>query len=163
MEDGIITREYVKEDLNAMLDIFNDFAVESFSVYCEEKLNSEQFKSILDKARIKLVLHTDEKVIGFGFVSSYKPYSNFNGTGVLTYFILPEYTGKGLGKKLCNELISKSEELGITNFLAHVSSKNSQSLNFHKKLGFIEVGRFKEVYTKFNEPLDVVWFQKQLN
>ena len=162
MEDGIVTREYVEEDLNAMLDIFNAFAVESFSVYCEEKLNSEQFKSILGNARIIMVLHALNKVIGFGFVSSYKPYSNFNGTGVLTYFILPEYTGRGLGKELCDKLISKGEKLGITNYLAHVSSKNFQSLNFHKKFGFAEVGRFKEVWTKFNEPLDVIWFQKQI-
>ena len=73
-----------------------------------------------------------------------------------------DYTGLGLGTKLLNELISAGKKIGITNYLAHISSQNTQSLNFHKKHGFEEVGRFKKVAIKFNNFIDVVWVQKQL-
>ena len=160
MERENIIREFVEEDMEDILDIFNVF-VEGFAVYCETKLNIEYLKGLLEKTKIILVLQASEKVIGFGYISSYHPCPSFNSTGVLTYFILPEYTGKGLGTELFNRLISKGKEIGITNYLAHVSSKNLQSLNFHKKHGFIETGKFKEICTKFNETIDVVWFQKQ--
>ena len=113
------------------------------------------------KTKVFLVLETGNKVVGFGFVASYNPFKSCNHVGVLTYFILPEYTGKGLGTKLFNQLISKGKDLGITNYLAHISSRNEQSLNFHKKHGFQEVGRFKDMSVKLGESIDMVWVQKQ--
>ena len=101
-----------------------------------------------------------ERIIGFGYLSEFKPFSNFNQTGVLTYFILTEYTGKGLGTRIINELISFGKKEGITNYLAQISSKNKQSINFHKKHGFVEVGNFKEVGIKFNQKFDIIWMQK---
>jgi len=67
-----------------------------------------------------------------------------------------------LGRKIINELISTGKKHGITNYLAQISSKNKQSLNFHKKHGFVEVGKFKDVGTKFDQNFDIVWMQKIL-
>ena len=80
------------------------------------------------KAKIFLVLECRNKVIGFGFVAPYKPFKSFNHTEVLTYFILSEFTCKGLGTKLFSKLILKGKDLGITNYIAHISSKNEQSI-----------------------------------
>ncbi len=154
-------RNYNDSDLAEMLTIFNHFARESFAVYSDSELNISQFKKMIEQARIILVLLRNEKLIGFGYISSYKPYSNFERTGVLTYFIRADYTGKGYGTKLFDELILRGKRVGITNYLAHVSSKNEQSLRFHEKHGFEEVGRFKNVAVKFGELIDVVWVQKQ--
>jgi phosphinothricin acetyltransferase len=46
--------------------------------------------------------------------------------------------------------------------LANISSKNMESLTFHKKHGFFECGRMYEVGEKFNELFDVIWMQKDL-
>ena len=114
------------------------------------------------EAKVYLIIEISWEVIGFGLIAPYRPYKNFDRTGVLTYFILPEYTGRGLGTKLLNELILAGQKIGITNYLAHISSQNAQSLNFHKKNGFEEVGGLKKVAVKFNKFIDVVWVQKQL-
>ncbi|MGB5894406.1 MAG: N-acetyltransferase family protein, partial [Ignavibacteriaceae bacterium] len=145
------------------LEVVNSFVKDSFAAYSDEYY----FPSIVDewskKAKVFLVLETENKVVGFGFVASYKPFKSCAHVGVLTYFIRPEYTGKGLGTKLINELISKGKDLGVTNYLAHITSKNEQSLNFHKKHGFQEVGRFKDMSIKLGESVDMVWVQKQFN
>ena len=163
MKKEILIREFDEKDLNEILFVFNTFVKNSFAAYCEDDLTIGQIKKMFEPARITLVLQENERVIGFGFISRYKPFDNFNETGVLTYFILPKYTGQGFGTRLFNELISKGRKSGITNYLAHISSKNIQSLNFHKKKGFEEVGRFKDVASKFGETIDVVWVQKILN
>ncbi len=161
MSKNYIIRSFEESDQSKTLIIFNRFAKESFAVYCEEELQENQFLKLLDNAKIILVIEEKDKVIGFGYISNYKPYPNFSHTGVLTYFILPEYTGKGIGTKLFNQLISKGREIGITNYLAHISSKNVQSLRFHEKLGFEEVGMLKNVAFKFGELIDIIWVQKQ--
>jgi phosphinothricin acetyltransferase len=160
MNDNIIIRSYQKDDFEGILEVFNSFVGDSFSAYCDTGFDVSEFRGRIEQLKIILVLTKKERIIGYGYFSNYKPYPNFSHTGILTYFILSEYTGKGLGTRLFNKLISIGKENGITNFLAHISSKNIQSLNFHKKHGFVEVGNFKEVGIKFNQKIDIVWMQK---
>jgi L-amino acid N-acyltransferase YncA len=163
MNNEIIIRTKKEEDAENILEVVNSFVKDSFAAYSDEYYPSSIVDEWSKKARVFLVLETGNKVLGFGFVASYKPFKSCAHVGVLTYFILPEYTGKGLGTKLFNQLISKGKDLGVTNYLAHISSKNEQSLNFHKKHGFQEVGRFKDMSVKLGESVDMVWVQKQFN
>jgi phosphinothricin acetyltransferase len=100
METKFRIRQFQNPDLKDMLEIFNIFAKTSSAVYCDFELTIEQFKKLLEPARKILIMQNGRKVIGFGFISSYKPFPNFNHTGVLTYFFRQEYTGNGLGTKL---------------------------------------------------------------
>jgi len=152
-----------EEDHEKILEVVNSFVKDSFAAYSDEYYPSSIVDEWSKKAKVFLVMEIENKVIGFGFVASYKPFKSSKHVGVLTYFILPEYTGKGFGTKLFNQLISMAKDLGITNYLAHISSKNEQSLNFHKKHGFQEVGRFKDMSVKLGETIDMVWVQKQFN
>ncbi|MCH7965159.1 MAG: N-acetyltransferase [Bacteroidetes bacterium] len=161
MNNEVIIRSKKEEDREKVLEVVNSFVKDSFAAYSDEYYSSSIVDEWSNKAKVFLVLETGNKVVGFGFVASYKPFKSCNHVGVLTYFILPEYTGKGLGTKLFNQLISKGKDLGITNYLAHISSRNEQSLNFHKKHGFQEVGRFKDMSVKLGESIDMVWVQKQ--
>jgi L-amino acid N-acyltransferase YncA len=163
MNNEVIIRTKKEDDFEKVLEVVNSFVKHSFAAYQDEPYPPSIVDEWSKKARVFLVLETRSEVIGFGFVSSYRPFKSFNHVGVLTYFILEEYTGKGLGTKLINQLISKGKDLGVTNYLAHISSKNEQSLNFHKKHGFKEVGRFKDMSHKLGESVDMVWVQKQFN
>ena len=163
MNNEVIIRNKKEEDAEKILEVVNSFVKDSFAAYSDEYYSPSIVDEWSKKAKVFLVLETGNEIIGFGFVASYKPFKSCNHVGVLTYFILPEYTGKGLGTKLFNQLISKGKELGVTNYLAHISSKNEQSLNFHKKHGFQEVGRFKDMSVKLGESVDMVWVQKQFN
>lgn len=163
MNNEVIIRSKKEEDLEKVLEVVNSFVKDSFAAYSDEVYPASIMNEWSKKAKVLLVLETGNKVIGFGFVAQYKPFKSFNHIGVLTYFIFPICTGKGLGTKLFNKLISKGKDIGITNYLAHISSKNEQSLNFHKKHGFQVVGRFKDMSVKLGESIDMVWVQKQFN
>ena len=52
--------------------------------------------------------------------------------------------------------------MGVDNLLANISSLNPPSLEFHRKHGFRECGRFEKILTKFGQDLDIVWMQKRL-
>ena len=128
MDNEVIIRSKKEENLEAVLDVVNSFVKDSFVVYLDEDYPASIVKEWSKKAKIFLVLECRNKVIGFGLVAPYKPFKSFNHTGVLTYFILSEYTCKGLRTKLFSKLILKGKDLGITNYIAHISSKNEQSI-----------------------------------
>lgn len=155
-----IIRDMTETDGPSITAIFNYFSGNSFAVYTDKEMGMEIFHKFKTNASVFLVLEIEEKPVGFGLIQPYNPYDNCRQTGMLTYFILPEYTGKGFGSKILEKLIERGNEIGITNLLAHINSKNTQSLEFHKKHGFHECGRFRNVGTKFNESFDVVWVQR---
>ncbi|MFH1776033.1 MAG: GNAT family N-acetyltransferase, partial [Candidatus Omnitrophota bacterium] len=79
-----------------------------------------------------------------------------------TYFLLPEFTRKGIGKKILEFLIQEAQKKNIDTLLANISSFNEQSIKFHEKMGFSHCGSFKRVGRKFGKNFDVVWMQKLL-
>ncbi|MEO8398697.1 MAG: N-acetyltransferase family protein [Ignavibacteriaceae bacterium] len=155
-------RNFEDRDSQSIIDIMNYFIENTEACYPDKKIGKEFVERIKssDGYPFYVVENNDKKVLGFALLKKFREYDVFNRTAVITYFILPEYTGKGLGKKLLSLLIRDAKEMGIDNILAHISSWNEGSLNFHKKNGFFECGRFEKVAKKFNKDFDMIWMQK---
>ncbi|MCP5103865.1 MAG: N-acetyltransferase [bacterium] len=158
----IVTRKSTADDTGAIWEIFNYFVLNSFAAYADKEVPEIFMAKFAHSAKISFVLEVDNRVVGFACINPYKEFDNFKHTGVLTYFILPEYTRRGLGTRLLNELFDDARKQGITNLLANISSKNEQSLQFHKKHGFTECGLFKNMGTKNGEFFDIIWVQRDI-
>ncbi|MCP4221419.1 MAG: N-acetyltransferase [bacterium] len=156
-------REVSDGDAEHIVSIFNYFVGNSFAAYMEKEGGPEIFDRFMKTATAFLVLEVEGKPVGFALLRPYFPYENDYGVGTLTYFILPQYTGQGFGSMLLNRIVEVAVEKRVTNLLAHISSRNTQSLNFHRKHGFVECGRFKKMGVKFGESFDVVWVQRFLD
>lgn len=157
-------RSVKPSDRDQVVAIFNHFVSNSFAAYPDVKVGPEFFASLQTRSEGLpfLVIEIDQQVIGFGLLGRYHQSAAFQSTGVLTYFILPQYTRFGLGTALLNRLAAKAKERDISHLLAHISSRNEQSLEFHRKHGFSECGRFKGIGKKFSQSFDVVWVQKEI-
>lgn len=165
----LVVREARLEDTQEMLEIFNYYIDNSFAAYLETPVGPEFFHTSHDEDGPNksehspfYVIEDNNKVIGIGALRPYFPFRNFQHTGVVSYFILPEYTRKGLGAKLLDAMCQDARKRNMKSLLANVSSKNPASLNFHLKHGFVECGRFKEAGTKFGTYFDIIWLQKFL-
>ena len=153
------------EDRKSIMDIFNHYVENSYAAYPETKLPYEAFDMFLQMAQgypTAKVKDKNGRVVGFGLLRSHNPMSAFSKTAEITYFIHSDHTGKGIGTKLLRLLEKEGMQKGITNILANISSLNLRSIDFHKKNGFIECGRFKNVGMKKGQLFDTVWMQKEL-
>jgi L-amino acid N-acyltransferase YncA len=166
---ALVIREATSQDTQEMLEIFNYYIDNSFAAYLETPVGPEFIQTFHDKGEPNksehfpfYVIEEDNRVIGIGTLRPYLPFPNFHHTGVVSYFILPEYTRKGLGGKLLDVLCQDAKNKQMKSILVNVSSKNQASLNFHLNHGFVECGRFKAAGTKFGKYFDIVWFQKFL-
>jgi Sortase and related acyltransferases len=166
--ETFVIREAISQDTEEMLKIFNYYVENSFAAYLETPVGPEFFHTSDDGDPNKTeyypfyVMEENSRVIGFGTLKPFFPFQNFQHTGVVSYFILPEYTKKGMGTKLLDSLCQDAKKKNMKSLLVNVSSKNQASLNFHLKHGFVECGRFKAAGIKFGAYFDIVWFQKFL-
>jgi L-amino acid N-acyltransferase YncA len=161
-EGDIIVREACDSDREAITAIFNHYAQTSYAAYPEIPVNERFFGFLREGTLAFFVLEHPDRVIGFGLLKPVLPFPAFMTTGMLTYFIIPEFTGKGFGNKLLERLMTEAEKLGMTSLVANMASKNTTSIRFHIRHGFSEVGRLHKAGIKFSEPFDVVWMQKEL-
>jgi L-amino acid N-acyltransferase YncA len=157
-------REARDADRRQIVDVFNYHVRNSFAAYPDTEAGLGFVDALRNMAKgfPFLVIEVDQRVVGFGLMRRYHNYETFKRTGLLTYFLLPEYTGLGWGSELLDRLIREAVARGMDNLLASISSRNEQSLAFHKKHGFVECGRLRDVGVKFGKSFDVVWMQKRV-
>jgi L-amino acid N-acyltransferase YncA len=162
MEGDIVVREAVDSDRDAVIAIFNYYAASSYAAYPEIPVNERFFGFLREGTLAFFVLEQKTCVVGFGLIKPVLPFPAFVATGMLTYFILPEFTGKGLGSRLLGRLTEEAKKMGMVSLVANMASKNAASIRFHTLHGFTEVGRLNNAGMKFGEPFDLIWMQKEL-
>ena len=149
-------------DQKEILNILKYYTEHSFAAYPDNIDQKDHFSKLFEEAEYYpfYVATSGEQIVGFGMLHSYSKLTTFKETSEITYFIDPQHTQKGLGRKLLEILEKDARKMGIKSILANISSLNTASLNFHLKYGFEECGRFKQIGKKFNKSFDVVWMQK---
>lgn len=153
------------EDRESVIDIFNHYIENSFAAYPERKVPYEFFDFFLrNTAGYPTVAAKDENknLLGFGILHPHSPMPTLAETAEITYFIRPEFTGKGIGASMLGYILAGAREKGLHCILANISSLNGGSIRFHLNHGFEECGRFREVGKKKGKFFDTVWMQKLL-
>ena len=155
-------RSVSETDWSQITSIFNHFVEHSFAAYPEEPVEIDFFrKKHRDAPTYPFVIAAaDDQVVGFAYLVPFNPVSTMRRSALLTYFIHPDHTGKRLGQRFLQLLLDDGKKLGISNFLAHISSCNEGSIRFHEREGFTECGRFLEIGVKGGRTFDMVWMQR---
>ena len=152
-------------DKKEIIDIFNHYVENSFAAYPEDKVPYEFFSHIQNMAEgypFLVAKDGEGRVLGFALLRPHNPMPAFSRTADIAYFIAPGHTGQGIGWAMQVRLLNEARERGITSIMASISSLNSKSLNFHKKQGFQECGRFQKVGRKWGQDFDEIWMQKMI-
>ena len=154
------------DDREPILRIFNYYVENSFAAYPENRVPDSFFDGLMKKAKgYPTVAVKDEggTILGFGLLRAHHPMPSFSHTAEITYFVRPEHTGKGIGGLMLEYLVEEAKKKGISSILASISSLNEGSVRFHRKHGFVECGRFRQVGRKKGKFFDVIWMQKMLS
>lgn len=153
------------DDGKQIIDILNYYVENTFAAYPDANVPYEFFGLFMNMSQgypFLAAKDEDGKLLGFGLLRPHNPIPSFSKTAEITYFLAPEYTGKGIGKAILDRLLEDGKEKGITSILANISSLNPGSLAFHRKNGFVECGRFVGIGQKKGREFDVVWMQRRI-
>jgi L-amino acid N-acyltransferase YncA len=97
--------------------------------------------------------------VGWASLSPWSDRCAYANTADIAVYIKKGSRGKGIGKKLIEELLKKGTENGLHTAIAKICSENEVSLNLFKRFGFKQIGTMKEVGYKFGQLLDVYLMQ----
>ncbi|THB78776.1 MAG: N-acetyltransferase [Desulfobulbaceae bacterium] len=152
------------DDWQSAVAVYNYFITESMEAYGEQPVTAEQFKKRhLAKPGYPLFKVTEEDAtIGIAGLSPFHHAETISRTIMVSYFLLPSHTGQGIGTRLLHMLIEHGTQMGAVNFIAHISSKNHNSIKFHEKHGFHKCGRVSRAGIKNDQFFDIVWMQKSV-
>ncbi len=159
---GYVFERMSAEHREPVIDILNTFIAKSFAAYGEEPVDYGFFDVLLDESRgypSLVVRDSSSGIIGFAFMHANHAALALNSQAEITYFIMPDHTGKGLGTSILERFVREARKLGLESILASVSSLNQRSVCFHLKNGFRECGRFCNIGIKFGQCYDAIWMQ----
>ena len=159
-------RDYKIQDCPVILAIINDAILNSTALYDYNvrTLASQEaiFEEKLQKGFPVIVAELNNEVIGFGYYSEFRFREAYKFTVEHSVYANKNVIGKGIGKLLLTELIERAKQQNLHTMIGVIDSENTNSIDFHKKFGFEEVGFLKETGFKFNRWLHSVFVQKML-
>lgn len=109
-----------------------------------------------------LVATDGDTVLGFAYSSAFRPKGAYDGTREVTIYLDPAAAGRGLGRRLYDDLLARLASGGMRTALACISLPNDASEALHRACGFERQGVLREVGRKHDRWIDVVWWQKML-
>jgi phosphinothricin acetyltransferase len=105
----------------------------------------------------------DPQVVGYAYSWSYRPRPAYNLTRETSIYLDPSVRGQGIGRRLYPALLDTMADSGVHTAVALVALPNPGSVKLHKACGFEHVGTMREVGFKFDQWVDVEWYQKMLD
>jgi phosphinothricin acetyltransferase len=161
---SIIIRKAGFDDLPGILDIHNEILLNTTAIWEEKPEELSQRKAWMNARFEKdfpvLVAEDSGIIAAFASYGTWREHCGYFKTVEHTVHVHFNYRRHGLGSKLVSELIDIAKDQGRHVVLGGMSGDNEGSIAFHKRLGFRECGRMKEVGFKFGRKLDLVFMQK---
>jgi L-amino acid N-acyltransferase YncA len=145
---GIRLAEY--KDLEALVEIYNQAIethrctadIDTFSV--EERI--PWFKEHQSAEYPMYVYEIHNKVVGYIYFTGYRPGRRaMRFAAEISYYIHKDYQRQGIGTKMMEFAIEKSEELNFKNLIAILLEWNTPSIKLLEKFGFIQWGCLPEI------------------
>lgn len=122
---------------------------------------TERVKSISSRYPY-LVYELDGKVVGYAYASAYSERTAYDYTVDLSVYVDASFCGHNIGECLYAALLDILAKQGFYNAYACITATNTNSLNFHKRMGFTDAGTHPWAGFKDGQWLDVCWYYKRL-
>jgi len=161
-------REAVPADLPHVREIYNHYVLNSMVTFDEKPttLVAMQRKfARAQKAKMPFIVAVSPNniILGYAFVAPWKEKAAYRFTVENSIYLGPASTGKGLGKALMQELLTRAKAAGAREVIAVIADKGAEaSVAMHKNFGFKEIGHMGRVGFKFGRWLGTVLMQKSL-
>jgi phosphinothricin acetyltransferase len=108
------------------------------------------------------IILDDGAPCGYAILREYSKREAYAGTAEITVYLVPEYTGKGIGGQVIRFIEDTADTNGIHVLIASICAENEHSIRLFERHGYVKCAHYREVGNKFGRLLDVVAYQKIL-
>lgn len=161
--NGLIIRPASIKDAGDILDIYNDAILNTTAVYSYKPHAIDmRLEWMEEKNRHNIpvfVAEVNGKITGFATYGPFRAWAAYQYTIEHSVYVHKAYRQQGIARSLLLHLIEAVKQKPIHTIIAGVDANNIASISLHQKLGFAEIGTFKQVGYKFNNWLDLKFMQ----
>jgi L-amino acid N-acyltransferase YncA len=138
---SFVVRPAAPGDARAVAAIYNHGIAERQATFETRPRSEREIAAWLEEGRPFLVAqYPDGTIAGFARLSPYSVRKAYAGIGEHGIYVDPRARGRGVGKRLLDELAAAAEAAGYHKLTSRVFTTNAASLALHRAAGFTVVG-----------------------
>lgn len=170
--EGITIRTAVLQDAEALLEIYAPYVKNTAITFEYDVPTVEEFAGRMSNVLRRypyLVGEVDGEPAGYAYAGPFKERAAYDWAVETTVYVKEDMKKHGIGRALYEALEKTLAAQGILNLNACIAFPEKEdeylatdSVKFHKKMGFSEVGRFHKCGCKFGRWYDMVWMEKHI-
>lgn len=153
-------RHATQADLPQLLDIHNDAVRRLDAIWTETEDTLEQrtqwFLERTGAGYPVMVAEEGSEILGYATYGSYRSRSGYRLTVEHSIYLRDAAQGKGVGKALMGALIDEARAKGFHLMVGVIDAKNTGSIAFHERFGFVHAGFLPQAGFKHGKWLDQV-------
>ncbi|WP_157068467.1 arsinothricin resistance N-acetyltransferase ArsN1 family A [Alicyclobacillus sendaiensis] len=155
----------VRDDLPAILSIYNQGIEDRIATLEQDAKDTayieDWFARHTGRYRV-FVAEQGHEVIGWADLHPYSHRCAYAGVGELSVYVHRAWSGKGVGQALLRNLEAFARENGFHKLVLGTFPFNTAGQALYRKMGFREVGVFRNQGQLDGKWVDVMWMEKLL-
>jgi phosphinothricin acetyltransferase len=155
-------RNILPEDAVQICGIYNYYVRHTIVTFEESPVSEEEMKArIIDitKKYPWIVYEQNDQIVGYAYASAWKSRCAYRHSVETTVYLNQAAKGNGIGTLLYRELLDRLIKQNVHAAIGGIALPNAASIALHEKLGFEKIGQFKEVGYKFDQWIDVGYWE----
>lgn len=150
------------DDAERICAIYNHYVEHEIATFEAEPVPVQDMRERISAAseeRPWFVYEVDDTVAGYAYSSAWQSRCAYRFSLETTVYLSHEHLGRGIGTELYRYLIDAIRNQKIHSLIAAIALPNHASVALHEKLGFEKIGHFREVGWKFDQWIDVGYWE----
>lgn len=160
------TRSASEHDLPSISAIYNHAVEHTLATFDLDPPDLDYWRARLDGQHpgdhLIVAVNDVDEVVGYAYSWSFRPRPAYDLTRECSIYLDGSVRGKGIGRMLYPALLQTMAISGVHTAIAAVSLPNPASERLHLACGFEKVGEFKQVGFKFDQWIDMAFYQRLL-
>ena len=139
--------------------IINSTALFDYAPRTPEAMRSWFADKRAQRSPVLGVITDDRELMGFASYGPFRAWPAYKYTKEISIYVHHGHRRKGVADVLMDAIKQKAEAQGIHVLIGVIEAQNQASIKLHLKHGFSPVGVLGQVGFKFNQWLDVAFYQ----
>jgi L-amino acid N-acyltransferase YncA len=162
----VVIRSATEDDSDSIADIYNHYILNTVVTFEEQAVLptevSCRINKVLEDSLPYLVAVQNGLVVGYAYAAKWHERSAYRYSAETTIYLESRHVGRKIGSNLYSVLLDRLKGKGLHVAMGGIALPNAGSVALHEKLGFKKVAHYKEVGFKFNNWIDVGYWQRLL-
>lgn len=154
-------------DFENIARIYNHYVLNAIATFEEEPISAGEMagrREAIESAGLPwLVAEQGGQVVGYAYAGKWSGRCSYRFSVESTVYVDPAAVGRGVGTALYKVLLDTLRDKSVHVVIGGIALPNAASVALHERLGFQKVAHFREVGFKFNQWIDVGYWQTALD